>query len=763
MTTIALLLVLAAPTAAQSRHFEARVRPLLVKHCIDCHGPKKQKGGLRLDSAAAVQEGEVIDAKAPEKSLLLKAIRHEGKLKMPPEKKLPAADIAVLTAWVKAGAPWPVTSTTRRPGEITPAERAFWAFQRVNAAAVPMVKDRRWGSNPVDAFILARLEAKNLTPASRADRRTIIRRVTFDLTGLPPTPDEVEAFVKDTRPGAYERVVDRLLASPAYGERWGRHWLDVVRYADTAGDNSDYPIPQAWKFRNWVIDAFNADTPYDRLIKEQVAGDLLKDRTRESLIATGYLASARRFGSYEDKRYQWYLTFEDTIENLGRTFLGLGLSCARCHDHKFDPVSSEDYYALYGFFQSTRYPWPGTELAKKPYDLVPLGSANEISTFNKERQKQLADLDSRIKSEKNKNKQNALRKERDRVANSPLPFELAYAVSEGKRWVGSAKLQKQGDPTKPGKEVPRRFLRILGGQVLPKEEKGSGRLHLANWIADPKNPLTARVMVNRLWHYHFGQGLVATPNDFGKQGQRPSHPELLDWLAARFSAEGWSIKSMHRLMVLSRAYQQGSEDSESNLLADPDNRLLWRFNRRRLDAEAIRDTLLSISGELDRTPGREHPFPAPSSWSFTQHKPFKAVYPTDRRSVYLMTQRIQRHPYLALFDGPDTNASTAKRGTSTTPLQALFLMNDPWIHRLSVAFGNRLLREGTTEKDRLIRSFLLAYGRHPGKEELATAALFLNRIRSKVKSAAKPNEVEARTWESYARALFLTSELVYVD
>ncbi|HEY8505692.1 MAG TPA: DUF1549 and DUF1553 domain-containing protein, partial [Gemmataceae bacterium] len=482
------------------------------------------------------------------------------------------------------------------------AAKDFWSFRPVREPEVPPVRDASWPLTPIDRFLLARLEERGLRPVGDADRRTLIRRATFDLTGLPPSPEEVDAFVRDPDPlpQAFGKVVERLLASPHYGERWGRHWMDLVRYADTAGDNSDYPVPQLYRYRNYVIDSFNRDKPYDRFLREQVAGDLLPAATPaerdEQVVATGYVALARRFGSVVEG-YPWHLTIEDTIDNLGRTVLGLTVNCARCHDHKFDPISQKDYYALYGIFESTRYPWPGIELDKKPRDLVPLASADHD------------------------------------------PPGLAYAVAD-KPEVGDAKLQIQGDPKRPGETVPRGFLEVLGGQELPPGEaaKSSGRLQLARWLTDPANPLTARVMANRVWHYHFGKGIVKTPSDFGVRGAPPTHPELLDWLAARFVAGGWSVKELHRLILRSRAYMLSAAESAENLAADPDNDLHWRFDRRRLDAETIRDTLLALGGNLDRsvTPG-PHPFPPAEKWNFTQHYPFKDDYPTDRRSVYLMT------------------------------------------------------------------------------------------------------------------------------
>jgi cytochrome c553 len=767
--------------------FEKRVRPLLVKHCYECHGPdaKKVRGELRLDTREGVLQGgasgpTVVPGK-PDQSLLIQAVRHVRKdLRMPPKGKLSAAEIADLEAWVAMGAPDPRTGKgATKPWAATLEEgRKFWAFQPVKAVAPPAVKNAAWPLTPVDRFILAGLEAKGLTPVPPADRRTLIRRVTFDLTGLPPTPEEIDAFLKDATPEAFARVVDRLLASPAYGERWGRHWLDVVRYADTAGDNSDYPIPQMYRYRNWVIDAFNADMPYDRFVREQLAGDLMPAASEQGrqrkLIATGYLANSRRHGSYEDARYPWHLTIEDTLDNFGKAFLGLTLGCARCHDHKFDPLSAEDYYGLYGFFSSTRYPWPGIELDRVQRDLIPLAPPEVVEKETKARQQKLAELDAAIKKlEGDKAGQAYMdaKKERDLFAKQPLPFEVVYAVTDGRNepkkrigQVGDVRLQIKGEPDLAGKMVRRGFPAILGGQKLAPEVKGSGRLELAGWLTDPANPLTARVMVNRIWQHHFGQGLVATPNNFGKQGRPPTHPALLDYLARQFMDNGWSVKAVHRQILLSRVYQLASDDHEGNLKIDAANDSLWRHPRRRLDAEAIRDALLAVSGNLDRTPGGPHPFPEQVKWDFTQHKPFKAVYASNRRSVYLMTQRIQRHPFLGLFDGADTNASTAERPTSTTPLQALFLMNDPFVHEQARKFAARLLAEAPDDDGRVGRGFVLAFGRPPTAEEREQARHFLAQVGDRLQAAGVPADRRpARAWESFARVLFLSNEFVYVQ
>jgi mono/diheme cytochrome c family protein len=775
--------------AAGVEFFEKRIRPLLVQHCYSCHSSqaKKVKGELRLDSRTALLKGgtsgPLLHPGKPAESLLIKAVRYNTDIRMPPKGRLSSSEIADLETWVKMGAPDPrediSQEATKKPAKSIDLDEAkkFWSFRPLQVLAPPIVKGPIF--NVIDQFLLTKQEAKGLKPVDLANKRTLLRRVTFDLTGLPPTPEEIEAFLKDTRPDAFGRVVDRLLASSAYGERWGRHWLDVVRYADTAGDNSDFPVPQMYRYRNWVIDAFNHDMPYDQFVHEQIAGDLMSassqpDR-KNKIIATGYLANSRRHGSYEDARYPWHLTIEDTLDNLGKTFLGLTLGCARCHDHKFDPLTAEDYYGLYGFFSSTRYPWPGIELDRAPRDLVPLVESDEVEKVTQARKKQLAELDAvhkKLEADKApKEKIQAAKKERDIFAKQPLPFETAYAVLDGKNepkkrigQIGDVRVQLKGEPDYPGQLVPRRFPLVLGGQNLPADVTGSGRLELARWLTEPTNPLPARVMVNRIWQYHFGEGLIPSSNNFGKQGQPPTYPELLDFLAHRFIEDGWSIKKMHRLIVCSRAYQLASTEEETNLKIDPANNYLWRYPRRRLDAEAIRDSILAISGTLDRSPGGPHPFPNQTTWDFSQHKPFKAVYDTQRRSVYLMTQRIQRHPFLALFDGPDTNASTALRPISTTPLQALFLMNDPFIHGEARKLANRLLMDRSSEVERIERAFLLAFGRPPTDAEINNTQGYLAQVSSGLRTAGlAETDLSNRAWESLARVLFISNEFIYVD
>jgi hypothetical protein len=770
--------------------FEKRIRPLLAEHCYRCHSAdaKEVQGELLVDSRLGLRRGgysgPAIVPGSADQSLLVKAVRYDNPdLQMPPEAKLPPEKIADLEAWIKMGAPDPrrqaVARTQKKSVDLAQG-RQFWSLQPVADAAVPKVADASWPSNDVDRFLLAKLEEHGLRPIGDADKRTLIRRASYDLTGLPPTPEEVDSFLADGSPDAFKGVVDRLLDSPRYGERWGRHWLDVVRYADTAGDNSDFPVPQMVLYRNWVIEAFNRDLPYNQFICEQLAGDLMPstsdDQRRQRAIATGYVAGARRFGSRVDD-YPQHLTIEDTIDNLGRAFLGLTLNCARCHDHKFDPISTEDYYGLYGIFHSTRYPWPGIELEQKQRDLVPLVSADEARRASEAHRARQEELDAEVRRlEKlrdgagDKEEKDKLSKQVDRARDSAVKHgktlpdvPWAYALAESNK-IENVRVQYKGDPSKTGPEVPRRFPLALGGYTLADDDRTSGRLSLAHWIADPKNPLTARVMVNRIWQNHFGQGIVPTANDFGKQGKPPTHPELLDWLARRFVDSGWSIKAMHRLLMLSHTYRLAAIHDPASNVADPANDLLSGFRQRRLDAESIRDTLLFIGGNLDLSPAGAHPFPPSTEWNFTQHNPFKAVYETNHRSVYLMTQRIQRHPYLAIFDGADPSFSTPRRMTTTTPLQALYLLNNELVHEQAQRVANRLLDERADDAARIERAYELLLSRPPAEDEAAQASSFLKRARSVLEQSGTPvDRIALLAWQSYVRSLFLLNEFVYVD
>lgn len=1238
--------------------FENRIRPQLVEHCYECHSASAQKvkGGLRLDSRENLlkggDSGPAVVAGAPEQSLLIRAIRHEDKdLLMPPgkggSKKLPESTIRDFVEWVKMGSPFPAMPDVSAD-EAEKAAKKHWAFQPIRPGARPAVKNRAWPKQSIDYYILAALEGQGTQPAPAAERPTLLRRATFDLTGLPPTPEEMNAFLADESPDAFAKVVERLLNSRHYGEQWGRHWLDVVRYADTAGDTADYPVPTAWRYRNYVIDAFNADKPYDEFLREQIAGDILaekgpRERYAERIVATGYLAISRRFG-FDSENYH-YLTIQDTIDTIGQSVLGLTVGCARCHNHKYDPITSTEYYGLYGIFESTRYAFPGSEQKAKYRALAPLippkeaqakwrdlearlaaydvrpsavlrslheldgdfemqavaaggskgvlvppwryeggvavsesaqspyrnvhapgkvgvsipsgtnqyailqklpvqrrprrdgrlhvnidfrtsagkestpgshrfwlgnrsqealevfisaealeirsskglekvralkpkqwyelqlaiepgsgtfsgsaGSPGDVVTFSNKllrtswtgltdhigidsrtpragalpaleidnvsvqdtpflsvtdslartvpskKRNELPELNRRFqelvgmdgdfetqtdgtapakpwgpgpnsvvkiasaaqspfrnqfgagklgihlprtpgyngfgqtltntwareKTErlyasfdfrchklepgqngswrfyvghgpgnsaavelflnrkqffrgsgktreavcelregqwyqvqvqlnlKEKTYQGTISSAEESVEfsgafvsgwdgrvdytfidsyghlagvkpaldvdnyivrESPLarlgagpvqlgdasrnaearelrnqlneraaeeeqfkrelngllaegPFDLAYSVTEGTP--GNARLQVRGEPDRPGPEVPRGFLRVLDGGTLPRDAAGSGRLELAQWLTSPTNPLTARVMVNRIWQHHFGHGLVKTPNDFGTRGQRPTHPELLDHLAVEFIKSGWSVKAMHRLILLSAVYQQASAGSmimrasrstQKSTGTDAQGAAADTFSpypRTRLSAEEIRDAILFVSGELDAGAGQGHPFPKATEWSFTQHAPFSAVYEHNKRSVYLMTQRIKRHPFLALFDGPDPNASTAERLMTTVPTQALFFLNDPFVHSKAEKFAARIQGAKADEVGQIELAYRLALGRRPTAIEREEASQFLAACRAELRPVHK-GDVERAGLAAFARTLFGSNEFITVD
>jgi len=908
---------------------------------------------------------------------------------------------------------------------------SHWAFQPIRDPALPTVTHTNWLRTSIDRFILARLEAVGVQPSPTTGRHTLLRRVTYDLTGLPPSADDIDRFIADPAPDALSRVIDGLLESPHYGEHWGRHWLDVVRYADTAGETADYPVPVAWRYRNYVIDAFNQDKPYDQFLREQIAGDILartgpRDRYAEQVVATGYLAVSRRFG-FDSENYH-HLTLQDTIDTVGQSVLGLTLGCARCHNHKFDPVSIADYYALYGIFESTRYAFPGSEQKQRHRALVPLLPPEESAVRWQQFESRIANLTARVERARLSFPNAILRSLDDldgdfemqapaaggskgvlvppwipegpvaittdaqspfrnlhpggrvgvsipagtnihavgqalhplryrgqsgtlhinldfRVATNeptargphrfwlgstpanpafevllsaeslqlkadedietiPLPhpgqwhslqlaldlregtwggsiglsghsiplalrplsttwngelthlgfdsgnlpgsflpavafdnlavrdtpippvpmsppaatantdetqlerdaltadaekarreleslladgpFDLAYAVSEGTP--RDARIHLRGEPDRPGDPVPRGFLPVLGGRPLPRSSRGSGRLELADWLVHPSHPLTARVMVNRIWQFHFGQGLVRTPNDFGTRGQPPSDPDLLDHLATRFIQSGWSVKAMHRLILNSATYRMRSEASQTTppdptpAPADdcpvfPTTGNLPRRNdpglaslaarapthlRRRLSAEETRDSLLKVSGELDPSAGQGHPFPSPTGWGYTQHGPFNAVYDHTRRSVYLMNQRIRRHPFLALFDGPDPNASTAERPTTTVPTQALYFLNDPFVHTCAHRFAARVEAAAPDEAGRIQSAWRMALGRLPTAEESVESAQFLAAAREELVAGGVKDPTQAAL-ASFARVLFGSNEFLTID
>jgi mono/diheme cytochrome c family protein len=656
--TGAILFVLAslvAPVRADETAFRRDVAPLLEQHCLRCHGKKSARGGFSLATAADLKaggdSGPVVVAGKPDESLLFELVSG-NKPKMPKKAApLKPEQVAILKKWITEGANWPQDVTLPARGE---QGQKWWSLQPLSRPPVPVVKTSAWVRTPVDAFILHRLEREGMKPSPEADRRTLIRRLYFDLLGLPPTPAAIDAFVRDASPNAYENLVDRMLASPRYGERWARHWLDVVHYGDTHGYDKDKVRPNAWPYRDYIIRAFNEDKPYSRFIKEQIAGDLFYPDSRDGIAGLGFLAAGPWdfVGQVElhegtlDKKITRNLDRDDMVATVMNTFTSLTVQCARCHDHKFDPISQEDYYSLQAVFAAV-------DRADRPYEV----DANS------------------------KDKRPAL------VYAAATHFASAGSFTPTNGKPRPIHLLKRGSEKNPLREVGPGTVACVAGLPsrfpLAGKPEGERRAALANWIIDKNNPLTWRSLVNRLWLYHFGQGLVDTPNDFGRMGGKPSHPELLDWLAVEFRASGQSLKHLHRLIVNSSTYRQVSKDNPEYHRRDGGNRLLWRMNRRRLDAESIRDAVLAISGKLDLKmygPGfRTFGFLDDHS----PHYRYEEYNPDDptghRRSVYRFLVRSVPDPFMETLDCPDPSLRVEKRNESLTALQALALLNDKFM------------------------------------------------------------------------------------
>jgi hypothetical protein len=961
------------PDPSAVEFFEKQIRPLLAARCFECHGPSKQKGGLRLDSREGVlaggDTGPAIVPGKPEESLLIEAINYGDLYQMPPKSRLPAGEVASLTKWVEMGAPWPSGAGGATPPAAPSAfdlkaRAKHWSFQPLRAEMPPEVHDRAWPFSPIDAFLLARLEANGLRPAPDAPRATWLRRVTFDLTGLPPSPEEIDAFLSDASPQAHEGVVDRLLNSPRYGERWARHWLDLVRYAETSGHEFDYDIPDAWRYRDHVIRAFNADLPYNQFIVEHLAGDLLDqprrnpaDGTNESVQATGFFFLGEGTHSPVDLLEEQAARIDNQIDVVGKAFLGLTIACARCHDHKFDPISQKDYYALSGYLKSSRHQRafldpPGrngdaiaelrslraaiAERLDHPAEAPPparperdgavlfedfdrpafngwsvtgdafgsgptqpgeiriqAGGAAPSASFVRPGVAHSGLISNRL--------QGVLRSPTFTIEHAtihylasgkggrinvvidgfekirdPIYGGLTLAVEAGDvpRWYAQdvsmwrghrayieisdgatvdyrgaqatyfpgdgwiavdaiwfadapppaqsetagddraldlndpdlarlidrygeleARLQPprlapaildgtpeddrvhvRGSTRTLGEVVPRRFLEVFslpspregeaaagrGGQPAVASEAApapppSGRLELARRLVDPSNPLVARVLVNRVWKHHFGEGLVKTPDDFGAMGQPPSHPELLDWLARRFIAGGWSIKRLHREIVLSRAYRMQSRIDPASEPLDPDNRLLHRMNVRRLEAEALRDAVLAVSGRLvDALYGPSVP---PHLTPFQEGRGRPATSgPLDgdgRRSLYLNVRRNFLSPFLTAFDFPAPATCVGRRNISNVPAQALTLLNDPFLIEQSRIWAKRATANGGEPQAVLAGLYRTAFGREPSETERTAALAFLA-------ARSSPDDPLA-AWAELCHVLFNTKEFLFIE
>jgi len=756
--------------AAQEDFFETKVRPVLINKCDSCHG-SAAKGGLRLDSRAALlqggKDGAVVVPGHPESSMLTSAIHYtDTRLQMPPRAALKADQVADIDAWIKMGLPWPKGDEQAATEKVTDAQRNFWSFHAPVRPAVPQVESK-WVDNDIDRFVLAKLQEKKLTLVGDADKRTLIRRVTYDLTGLPPTPEEVAAFMADKSPQAYEHLVDRLLASRAYGERWGRKWLDIVRYADTSGTDGDFPIPQVSKYRDYVIAAFNEDKPYDRFIKEQIAGDLLPAATEQehwkSVIATGYLAGANPYDNAQ---------VEDAVDNLGYAFLGTTMACARCHDHKFDPIPTSDYYAIAGILKSTHFPNSGDDSTRFQQGFYVRDPSKLDTPEIKSFQAQLKPIINALYAvyslpgTYDDLVPQLQRRRMNMLARAPQFPEDAYAVSDMPKAVG-AQIMVHGDPTNLGPEVPRGTIQVLGGGPLPADIKGSGRLELADWIASKDNPLTARVIVNRLWQGHFGRGIVSTPNNFGTRGVPPSDQALLDYLATELVAKNWSLKTMQREMVMSHTYRLSTAANATDEEVDPDNLYQWHHSRQRLDAEEIRDSMLADAHLLDPTPAGPHPFPPESEWNFEQQAPFTpdgAKYDNNHRTVYMMVQRNVKNRYMTLFDGADGLTSVDQRSTSLTPLQALYFMNADFPKKCSEHLTEELESQKVSDAEGIQRAFLLIYGRAPEKMEREQSLKFIQQMSAKLTSSGmNADQAHKEATSHLVQAMFSSNEFMFIE
>ena len=922
----------AAQTNDSAEFFEKRIRPVLVANCAKCHNPKAQVAQLDLTTAEGFakggESGSLINKDKPEESRLLKAINYDDTLKMPPSGKMKAEDITALSEWVKMGAPWPNTNSdtiaTAKPSapkstrEFTEEEKKFWAFQPLAKSSVPSVKNSAWVKSPVDAFILAKLEEKNLTPAPPADKLTLLRRASFDLTGLPPSEQEIKDFLADSSPKAFEKVVDRLLASPRYGEKWGRNWLDVARYADSTGNDEDHRYPFAWKYRDYVITAFNNDLPYDQFVREQIAGDQLPapnggEVNQRGIIATGFLALGPKAVAQQDKKKMLYDVYDEQVDVTSKAFLGLTLACARCHNHKFDALLTKDYYSMINIFASTKSftnpdshvsvvfekplvpktEWEKYQAARreyqakekrlrtemdeivdavrepvvkqqaprlaeymlaahkvysstataeevarqtnlsedvlkqwvkllKPEDLTPqhlLAWRNakpetlaavaqeyqrdfqtQLDEWNKRVAKWRAEYQKAIAENKTplpdkpkfeagddrffdsvyfenegpfslsiqektqfsaaqQQRISELQKELETLKKSaPAEPELACAIEDGEPV--AQKVFVRGDYNNPGEEAPKAFPAILTAFDTKPGFSGSGRLQLAEWLTQPEHPLTSRVMVNRIWQWHFGEGLVRTPDNFGKMGDKPSHPELLDFLAREFVKSGWSIKAMHRLVMLSSAYQMSSVNSNLADHTDADNRLLTRFNRRRLTVEEMRDGLLAIDGSIDLTMGGSLQQGRGTDGENNQGRLSLNPEKLKRRTVYIPLRRANLPTLLNLFDFGDATSMQGKRQLTNVSTQALFWLNSEFLADRSASLAKTLLEDASlNDATRIETLYLRALNRKAEKVEIEQATKYIAAFKQK----AQGEHVDQKAWQSLCHVLLASNDFLYID
>jgi hypothetical protein len=775
----------------QLKFFEKDVKPILVARCFKCHGgEKKIMGGLRLTFREGVlkggDSGPAFDVKKPADSLFLEAINFES-LEMPPTGKLAAKEIAILTRWVNEGLPWtpgdkPNVDPTEAggPPQVNAETRSFWSYRPMNRPDVPAVKQKQWVKNPIDAFVLAKLEMAGLSPASPAERVVLLRRAYYDLLGLPPTPEEVQSFMNDDSPDAYEKLIDRLLESPHYGEKWGRHWLDLVRYAETNSYERDGPKPHVWRYRDWVIRSLNADKPYDQFLREQLAGDELDNSTPETLIATGFY----RLGIWDDEPADPELALYDDLDDIllvtGQVMLGMRINCARCHDHKLDPIPQADYYRLLSFFGGlTRFGVRGGDsIAQRSLRSIRTPQQEEFrkrAIIENDQQKKtiaakMAAIEKLIKGDLSPEEKQTFRNARKRI--DLLKKRVAKLVSQQQvdEYAAMRKTRDQLNRFRPPEgdmvlcvteigSKPREIHRLVRGSPQAKAEKvqpgfpsifgiadpklptpaagaktAGRRRVLADWIASKDNPRTARVMANRLWQFHFGRGIVRSSNDFGLQGTPPTHPELLDWLAAEFTSRGWRMKAMHKLIMLSNTYRMSSNADPRSLAKDPENNLFWRFNMRRLTAEEVRDSVLAVNGSLNSKKmfGPSIYTIIPAEVLAGQSQPgsgWGKSSPEERarRSVYIHVKRSLMVPVLESFDAADTDGTCPVRFSTTQPTQALGMLNGDFLNREATVFADLLKKQAAGNQGEQVKLALKrALQREPSAKETARGLKFIN-------------------------------------
>lgn len=780
----------AEPSAVDLEFFEKKVRPILVERCYECHSAEagKSKGGLTVDSQPALLQGgdngPALIAGDPDKSLIITAIRYQKReLQMPPKSPLSAAEQRVLEEWVKRGAPDPrreeiAASVKPRPVDVEQGRR-HWAFRPV--AEVPTPKS----GHPIDAFLQAKLAEKGLSYAPPADPATFLRRITFDLTGLPPTPEELAAFIADHKAApeaAVRRLIDRLLASPHYGEKWGRHWLDVARYADSNGLDENIALGTAWRYRDYVVRAFNRDKPFDRFLTEQIAGDLLPARDlaerQEQATATAFLNLGAKVLAEPDKEKLAMDVIDEQLETTGRAFLGMTLGCVRCHDHKFDPVTQADYYALAAIFKSTQSFSSDTMGALSLAHETPLGDFEDFAAVKiaeqalaaKKKEVSAAQAEAKKKpGAEAEARVMRLMDEMEAIEKSLPDLPTAIGVRDAEAIHPKLAIHIRGSHLSLGKEVPRGFIEVMQSPrapapTFPKER--SGRLELARWLTDPAHPLTARVIVNRVWTWHFGRGIVDTPDNFGLLGDAPSHPELLDWLARWLPANGWSLKDLHRLILTSHAYRQGGRETVRLAQAaslDPENRLLHHFPMRRLEAEEVRDSLLAVAGLLDLNMGGKTVPLRNRQFVFNHTSKDATKYDSLRRALYLPIIRNNLYDLFQQFDYPDPAVSTGQRNSTIVSPQALLLMNSPLASQAAAGLSTRLQRQEGDLEARVRRAVALAYGRAARADDLQNARNFLAAADATLASEVEdPAKRERQAWELLCQAWMMTNEFLYL-